>query len=199
MPHLRLPLQTLLKRPGRTVFIVAARDGNAVAVVKSVASLLEREALVVGPLAKVRRRLPAAALLCNVVEERLVAAVDALYNILDGLAAEAVPRSISLLLFELCDVFLQRVCRQAFAVQFIVASVHSDTVIPDGGRYVDLRIEMLVLFAVVEFVLVGFHDRHSSLLLSSRFLRFNILLDCRIADIAGGRYKVTASPKILHP
>ena len=76
---------------------------------------------------------------------------------MNRLTTDHVPKAILRQLLKFRDMFHQLILVQTFASQLVVAPMQSNRMIPDNPRNIDLLMQVLILFRLVEFELVGFH------------------------------------------
>lgn len=93
----------------------------------------------------------------EITKEQLVGFVNALDNILNGLRTNKIPVREPAKLFQLGQVLHQLELVDALAKQTIVAAMKSYAVIEDQPGNVNLLMQVLILFASIQFELVGFH------------------------------------------
>lgn len=100
-----------------------------------------------------RRLLPPTFVL-EVEEERLVGAVDPFYNILDSLGIQYIPMGKPLHALQLRDELFDTVCGDVLLGCFVIPAMECDTPVPDLSGEVDVRIQTLEFFVLVELELV---------------------------------------------
>ena len=86
----------------------------------------------------------------GVFEEAVIGFVEALYHVLDGLRAEALPGGVSS--SQPGDVLHQAVGTDSAAIALVVAPCEGYRVVPDRGCDVDLFDEFVVVLVGVEAV-----------------------------------------------
>lgn len=119
--------------------------------------LLEGKRRVLLDLAKTGTGKPLGNLPGFVLEEQLIAAINALANVLNGLCINQVPKLVLWKLLQLGNVLLHRVHVDVLPGQLEVPPMKSNAVIPDDPANVNLVMQMLILFASVQFELERFH------------------------------------------
>jgi len=137
------------------VLVHLALDGDLVAVQQLPARLLEGEAAVLLDFLEAWR--PRAHLALVIAKEQLVRLVNALHDVLDRLGAYQVPMAILGQPLKLGEVLHQFVLVQAFARQLVVLAMQSNAVVVDQPRNVNLLVQILILFGLIQLKLVRFH------------------------------------------
>lgn len=92
-----------------------------------------------------------------VLEEKLIAAINALANVLNGLRIDHVPELVFWKLLQLGNVLLYRVHIDVLPGQLEVPPMKSNAVIPDHASYINLVRKMLILFRLIKLELERFH------------------------------------------
>lgn len=158
IPLDRHRLDVLWNVPALAVLVDLALDVDPVSTEQLPARLLEREGTVLLDLLKTWWRSPDLAL--EVAKEQLIRLVDALYDVLDGLAANKIPVGIARELLELGEMPHQVVLAQTFAGQAIVPAMQGNTMVVDQPGDVYLLMQAPILFRPVELELVRLDDLH---------------------------------------
>lgn len=92
-----------------------------------------------------------------VLEEQLIATINALTNVLDGLCINQVPKLVPGKLLQLRYMLLHRVHVDVLSGQLEVPPMKRNAVIPDDPADVNLVMQMLILFTSVQLELERFH------------------------------------------
>lgn len=132
-------------------------DANLVGADQLPAGFFEGERCIFLDLAKTRTCKPLANLPGFVLEEQLIATINALANVLNGLCIKHIPELVFGKLLQLRYVLLHRVHVDVLPGQLEVPSMKRDAVIPDDPANVNLVMQMLILFASVQLELERFH------------------------------------------
>lgn len=119
--------------------------------------LFEGEGSIFLDLAKTRTGKALGNLTGFVLKEQLIAAINALANVLDRLCVKHIPELIFGKLLQLRYVLLHRVHVDVLPGQLVVPPMKSYAVIPDDPAYVDLLVQKLILFVSVQLELERFH------------------------------------------
>ena len=128
---------------------------DPVAVQQFPARLLEGEAAVL--LDFLKAWWACANLAFEVAKEQLVGFVNALHDVLDRLGTHQMPMVVLGQFLKLGDVLHQLVLVQAFASQLVVLAMQSDCMVINQPCNVNLLVQVLILFRLVEFELVRSH------------------------------------------
>jgi len=91
----------------------------------------------------------------EIAKEQLISFVDTLNNILNGLRTNKIPVSKTIKLFQLGDVLHQLKPIDSLAKQTVVPTMKSDTMVVDQPSNVNLLMQVFILFAPIQFELVG--------------------------------------------
>lgn len=143
--------------PAFAELIDPTTDADLVGTDQLPTGLLEGERAIAFHLLKAGTGKPLANLPGFVLEEKLITAINPLANILNGLSVYHVPKLILGKLFQLGNMLLHGVHVDVLPGQLEVPPVKSNAVIPDHARNINLVMQMLTLFASVQFEFQRFH------------------------------------------
>jgi hypothetical protein len=138
-------------------FVDHTLNANLVTLKQFPTCLLERERTILFDLLKAWGCGTHLVLVLEVAKEKLIAFVNALNNILNGLGTYEIPMSVLSKLLQLGDVLHQDKLVQTLASKLVVATMQGNAVVIDQPSDVDLSVQKLILFLAIELELVRPH------------------------------------------
>ena len=124
------------------ILVVPAEDGDVIAVMELIPSLLQRERGVLLPLAEVRDAVTATAALLLCFKECLVGTVDALSDILYGLGTYRTPVLAGCTLTHFREMHLEFICGKVLVVHPVIPAMESDAIVIDLAMVLDEMVKV---------------------------------------------------------